>query len=644
MERYEIEALREHLTDYVNDHLTRSREPGKYNCPCPDCNSGTKNHGTGAFGIIPGGTKWHCFSCQNKGDLFDLIGIVEGITDYKDQIARANELYGMGTQVQEKKIRRKKRQDAGRPADPGQDYTAYYKKCAGQLPGAGMEYLKSRGISEDTARRYNLGYDPAYNSQGIKTALIIPVNKGRYIARKVEGAETAHKYDNSPGAKTGNVFNLSALQTAKTPVFIVEGALDALSIIEAGGEAVPLEGVEISALDLDRNKPTQPLILALDNDTAGRTATERAETILKSKNIKYFVYDLYSGRKDANELLQQDGELLRRNVAEGIRLPEAEANAEKEKYLQASSLNHLQAFINSIAESANTEYTPTGFKQLDNVLGGGLYEGLYFVGALPSLGKTTLVTQIADNIAEQGRDVIVFSLEMARTELMAKSISRLTLVDVQERKGNPAFAKTDRGITTGSRYQNYSNEEKELIQRAIKKYSQYAGHVFIHEGVGDIGAEQIRETIKQHITFTGNTPVVIVDYLQILAPYNDRASDKQNTDKAVLELKRISRDYKLPIIGVSSLNRENYRQKITMQAFKESGAIEYGCDVLIGLQLKGAGDPAFDVEKEMQKTPREVEALVLKNRHGKRGDVIQFHYYSMFNYFREAGQGSQKRG
>ena len=72
---------------------------------------------------------------------------------------------------------------------------------------------------------------------------------------------------------------------------------------------------------------------------------------------------------------------------------------------------------------------------------------------------------------------------------------------------------------------------------------------------------------------TGKTPLVIVDYLQIVAPYNERATDKQNMDKAVLELKRISRDFKLPVIAVSSLNRMSYGQRISMEAFKESGAI-----------------------------------------------------------------------
>ena len=75
-------------------------------------------------------------------------------------------------------------------------------------------------------------------------------------------------------------------------------------------------------------------------------------------------------------------------------------------------------------------------------------------------------------------------------------------------------------------------------------------------------------------------------------------------DKAVLELKRISRDFKLPVIAVSSLNRMSYGQRISMEAFKESGAIKYSSDVLIGLQLRGAGEAAFDPTEAKKKNPR----------------------------------------
>lgn len=72
-----------------------------------------------------------------------------------------------------------------------------------------------------------------------------------------------------------------------------------------------------------------------------------------------------------------------------------------------------------------------------------------------------------------------------------------------------------------------------------------------------------------------------------------------------------------------------------MEAFKESGAIEYSSDVLLGLQLKGAGEKNFDAAEAKEKKPRELELVVLKNRQGPAGKKIPFNYYPMFNYFEE---------
>ena len=113
------------------------------------------------------------------------------------------------------------------------------------------------------------------------------------------------------------------------------------------------------------------------------------------------------------------------------------------------------------------------------------------------------------------------------------------------------------------------------------------------------------------------------------------ATDKQNMDKAVLELKRLSRDVKTPIIGISSLNRANYSTPVSMEALKETGGLEYGSDVVIGLQLKGTGEKNFDVNEAKRKSPREIELVVLKNRNGQTGDKITYSYYPMFNYFEE---------
>jgi replicative DNA helicase len=356
---------------------------------------------------------------------------------------------------------------------------------------------------------------------------------------------------------------------------------------------------------------------------------------LDALSIPFYRYNPAGSCKDANEALQKDKEAFRVAIERGERLQEEQQAKRLQDYLHTSTLHYIQSFRQGIKESANTPSISTGFPSLDDALEGGLYEGLYIVGAISSLGKTTLIAQIADQIAITGQDVLIFSLEMARTELMAKSISRTTLQLVLNNGGDVRNAKTTRGITAGKLNERYSKEEKELIEGAFITYSGYADHLYIIEGMGDVGADDVRKAVERHKSITGNTPVVIIDYLQILAPYNERASDKQNTDKAVLELKRISRDYKTPVIAISSFNRANYSQAVTMEAFKESGAIEYSSDVLIGLQLEGAGEDNFNATEEKQRDPRRVELVVLKNRNGSTGTKLEYNYYPRFNYFSE---------
>ena len=177
------------------------------------------------------------------------------------------------------------------------------------------------------------------------------------------------------------------------------------------------------------------------------------------------------------------------------------------------------------AEQDSRHYS-TGLKGLDKILDGGLYAGLYIVGAISSLGKTTLCLQIGDYIAAHGQDVLVFSLEMSRRELMAKSLSRIM---AQKDRSN---AKTTRAILQGQKHWNHA--EQSLLADSIAEYAESTGqHLYISVGMGDITPDTIRAATIRHYMKTGNYPVIIIDYVQILAPSDVKATDKQNMDKAI---------------------------------------------------------------------------------------------------------------
>lgn len=621
------EYLKEQLVDFLEERNINIRK--NFICLNPEHLESTPSMSYDARR-----DKVHCFGCGADYDIFNLIGIEYGLDDFQSQFNKACELYDVKVEQNHttKPTRVRTPQNKRESEDVKMSTIDYYKACEAAVHQT--SYFKSRGLSDETIRTFSLGYD-AQNQR-----VVIPVSREFYLSRSV----TDKRFYNPSNVKS-IIFNLKALQAKNKPVFVVESTFCALSVIQCGGNCIGLNGLnnvnQLIEVIQQHQLTDLKLIVALDNDDAGRKASYDLMVKLKELNIQAIIYNLSDEFKDPNELLVADASRLKANVADAEqefekyldelkKKQEEEVQRIKTEYQATSALGHLQGFINDIA-TIDTNYIPTGFSELDRTLGGGLFEGLYFIGALSSLGKTTFTLQVADQVAKQGQDVLIISLEMARSELMAKSISRTTaLIDFRN-------AKTTRGITTAAYYKHYSDEERACINQAINEYATYAEHIFITESVGNTTVDEVRRLIDNHVKITGNKPLVVIDYVQILRPLDPRMSDKQAVDYNVMELKRISRDFKIPIIGISSLNRQSYKEKISMTSFKESGAIEYSSDILIGLQLKGAGDPNFDVDEAKAKDEREIELVILKNRNGKTGVKMDYIFTSKFNLFEETG-------
>lgn len=669
------EEARLHIIGSAKEYLKPDNSGKGYICPV--CGSGGGNKGTGI--TTKDGVHFTCWrGCFTSADLIDIIGLEYGVEDYNQKLTSAADALGIsiegrssdpgwrsgstGNQNQPKSERiTQPTLHNTQPEAPAADYSSFFLQAAQAIGRTDYH----RGISLDTLRKYRIGYVDSYAgenkaAQGWK-ALIIPTSKGSYVIRNTDPNAPKESRYRKQGAV--QLFNTRALDQQEQPVFIVEGELDALSIIDAGGQAVALGSTSNTKklLDLLKVKGSSPtLILCLDNDEAGQQALQPMRKGLAEMGVKFYEQDIAAPYKDANEALMKDRDtfLAAVKVAAEVEAREAAAalEAEREQLMRESAAHSLQSFIQDIVSSKQATFIPTGFKGVDRLLDGGLYAGLYFIGAVSSLGKTTFCLQVADQIAAAGHDVLIFSLEMARNELIAKSVSRLSLLEDLRLNDDTKNAKTTRGILTGSRYAAYSQQEKRLIQAAITAYGEYARHIFITEGVGNVGVDQIREKVEKHIRLTGNAPVVLIDYLQILAPADIRATDKQNTDKAVMELKRLSRDTGIPIIGISSFNRDSYTEPVSMTSFKESGAIEYSSDVLIGLQYEGMDYQENENQKERDKRirsllrenieagkkgePQHIQLKILKNRNGSKGDT-RLEFLPLFNYFRDA-KGSQE--
>lgn len=656
---------------------------------CPYCGNGSGQDGTGIKVNDKAEDKdehprYKCFACnQVYEDIIGLYMLHTGINDMRKAKYELFELYGLfsfqGTENNngmnmnparapvvatrpannltpvpayesfsaEKKEKVKETTNAGTP-----DYSKYYAQCHAQVTST--NYFLDRGLTPEIIEKFNLGYDPQYKAKSTSIpvkAAVIPVTASLYKVRYLNPRDGQQKYNcNGQG-----LYNIKALDQSFKPVFIVEGEIDCLSFLSCGAEALGLGSTanERKFIDLiaervsDKNRILPAIFLALDNDKTGEKTETELESELReiqlanptrpfffSRLRKELKREIYADCKDANELLIKNPYQFR----ELARLTESQL------YIERGLVTSYETEYRSERWKARDIYC-TGFNRLDRAIK--ITDGLYIIGAISSLGKTTFALQIADHVAESGRDVIIFSLEMSRKELIDKSICRMIFSDwiKTQRTSDRERLKNELEIQTLNLGQiaspsalNISEEKLAGLETKTSKYfSTIAKRTSIYESVGNVGVTEIAERVNKYVYYSGNNPLVIIDYLQLLAPVDPHFTDKQNTDKNVLELKRLSRELEIPIIAISSLNRANYNEPISMAAFKESGAIEYSSDVLLGLQLAGAGagDKDFNVDIAKSQEPRQIELKILKNRRGKTGDSINFEYYASRQFFRE---------
>ncbi len=648
---------RENAMEYIKQQspeafLSKARKRGFV---CPVCGNGT---GSSGDGIVknPKDGRYHCFKCgQVAGDIFDLIGAAFGIRDFNSQFNKALEIYNVSVEKYcgDFSLRERNEGAAVISADgSGSDVSLYLEKCRRNVKNT--SFFADRGISEENVIRFGLGFDPEF-SEGtggkVWKGAVFPTSQESYEVRNTEIPPDSAAGSRDKYRKHGKavIFNLSPeILTGSSALFVCEGILDALSIIECGFQAIALGSAANYRLlcnAVEKYGLSRPLALLFDSDEAGKNALKKLSDALSSKNaVFYDGSEILGTYHDPNARLVHDFEGLKAALSafeEKISTLSADMSSSEENELYSvNAALCLADFREHINKGAQFSPAGTGFASLDSALNGGLYPGLYIFGAVSSLGKTTLLLQIADNIAASGGDVIFFSLEQSRFELMSKSISRETFLFCRENRINISNAKNNIQISDGSRWAEFDETSRYTVNGAFEKYGKYAPRLFIYEGQGNISVADISGFLRKYLSFgnkSGRSPVIIVDYLQILKSENDRISDKQAMDRNITALKQLSRNHDIPLLAVSSLNRSSYGRDVSMEAFKESGSIEYGADILVGMQFEGAGDGNFDMAAARSRSPRRIELCVLKNRNGSIPPrPLGFKYYSEFNYFEES--------
>lgn len=615
-----------YLTEYVRDITTKSKG-GMYVCPL--CGSGTGANGTGAFSITRDGERWSCFSCNRGGDVFDLIGAVNHLDGYTAQRAEFEKTFNVEVE------------SAGTPqggsigwndeigADEPQaatDLTSFFLEANKRIG----ETDYHRGISLETLNRYHAGYDPAWkhpnNPNGTPTPrLIIPTGKSSYLARDTrEYAHDGSEYDKmkvKPDGGTSQMFNLSEITRNTTkPLFIVEGEFDALSIIDVGGDAMALGSTQMAnrlSEYVSTHRPTRPLILALDNDKAGRNATEKLAQSLAQNGILFYRRNITRGYKDANEALCNDREGLRANILRTEHLNDGVYDMDW----------YLQNLFSADLAKYNAEKVPTGIKGLDERFNGGLCVGLGAISGRSSIGKTTLAFQIADNIAQSGVHVLYWSLEEKTLAIAKRGITR---------KAGKTLDRIE--------------DQREAVEEWRKALD---NHLQIVEGAMHPDIDTICDETREY-AYEHPKCVVFIDYLQIIQPRERLVDQRAELDANLTALYQLSYELEIPIVYLSRIQRSNYNMHLDESAIAESGKAEYTNEWMINLELAcvtddsitsdtGKGINAFRTKYEIskQENPRKMKIFIVKNRGGIATGTINFDYYPAIADFREITEQPQ---
>lgn len=385
------------------------------------------------------------------------------------------------------------------------------------------------------------------------------------------------------------------------------------------------------------------IILYKEGNETTAKIVENVYNILISANVKTYVQ---SHKEYTNIIKATDNNIIEKEL--------------REQYtVRYSGAAFIEQFKAEIQEETKTKPLPTGYTVLDKCLDGGLYPGLYALGGGTGSGKTTFTLNIAEHLARQGNHVLLIALEMSQSELFAKIISNITSRMCRDLNMHSKYAYQTRDILRGGKPEA-TNEDRLILEKSMFDFEKkICRNIFIHESIGTCTTEDIESIVKRHISRTGQKPVVFIDYLQILSHSDKflRSNDKAKTDSNIVALKQLSRDYKLPVFVVSSLNRESYKdisQEVDLISFKESGAIEYTCDVVIGLQFSLVteisnatkdGKSKAEIEKIKQdlfrhvyEPKKDIDIKILKNRHGEGKKVTRFVFNAAVNNYTEVGE------
>ncbi len=277
---------------------------------------------------------------------------------------------------------------------------------------------------------------------------------------------------------------------------------------------------------------------------------------------------------------------------------------------------------------------PSGFRDLDEITAGFQPSELIIIAARPSMGKTALVLNIAQNAALDAKTpVAFFSLEMSKQSLLQRMLTSEARVDAQRlRKGK------------------LRDDEFVQLGRAAGLLSQ--APVWIDDTPA-ISLLEMRSKARR-LKAENNIGMIVVDYLQLMVGPPSSENRQQEISTISRSLKALARELRVPVVALSQLSRapeqragDNKRPQLS--DLRESGAIEQDADVVMFLYRQEyydvlEGKDPTQPDKDGKTSQGLAEVIIGKQRNGPTGNVTLFfnRQYTRFeNYSGRQGGGGQ---
>jgi len=244
---------------------------------------------------------------------------------------------------------------------------------------------------------------------------------------------------------------------------------------------------------------------------------------------------------------------------------------------------------------------PTGFSDLDNILAGLQKSDMIVLAARPTLGKSALATCIAANVAISKKiPVGIFSLEMSRDQIVDRLISLVSGVDLWR-------------IRTGKLSAEGDENDFTKIRNALSVLSE--APIYIDDGAATNVLQM--KAMARRLQAEKGLGLLIVDYLQLMQPVNQKASPVEQVSENSRALKALAKELNIPVLVISQLSRavEQRSPQIPRLAdLRQSGSIEQDADVVLFIYREDYYRP---------ETSRKgiADIIVAKHRNGPVGRV-----------------------